>query len=114
MIEHSLWLLPDTEHQSSLLETIARLSVLMGGARFEPHVTIHGDVDLPLEALQQLARQLAEQTAVQTWPVEAVQPTTHFFRCLVLRFGASAAFDALQAALLRRPARRPANRRTRT
>ncbi len=98
MTDYSLWLLPGPDQESTLVETIARLSVLMGGARFEPHVTIQGDADLPLEALQQLARQLAGQLAVQRWNIETVGSDAHFFRCLYLRLAPSAAFDALQSA----------------
>ncbi len=99
MIEYSLWLLPAAQHQSTLLETIARLSALMGGARFEPHVTIQGDIDLPLETLRGLAQSLAQRTPVQAWRVESVRADDHFFRCLVLRLQDSAAFDALQEAV---------------
>lgn len=99
MTEYSLWLLPGPEHHARLLETIARLSALMGGARFEPHVTIQGDVDLPLERLQQLAASLSGSTPVQHWTVGAVIADDHFFRCLVLRFSANAVFDTLQAAV---------------
>lgn len=99
MIEYSLWLLPSTDQDASLVETIARLSALMAGARFEPHVTIQGDVDLPLPALQQLARTIAAQVTVQTWNVDAVGADDHFFRCLYLRLAPSTAFDAMQAAV---------------
>ena len=98
MTEYSLWLLPGPDHEPVLVETIARLSALMQGARFEPHVTIQGDLDLPLHALQQLARSLATHTTVQTWAIDGVGADEHFFRCLYLRLAPSAAFDTLQSA----------------
>ncbi len=100
MTEYSLWLLPGPGHEPLLVETIARLSALMEGASFEPHVTIQGDLDLPLPALQRLARSLAVRVPAQTWTIEAVASDDHFFRCLYLRLEPSAAFDTLQSALV--------------
>ncbi|MCB2008505.1 MAG: 5-dehydro-2-deoxygluconokinase [Rhodoferax sp.] len=99
MTEYSLWLLPGPDHEPVLVETIARLSALMQGARFEPHVTIQGDLDLPLHELQQLARTLAAHIAVQTWTIDGVGSDEHFFRCLYLRLPPSAAFAHLQSAV---------------
>ena len=96
MTEYALWLLPGPDHEPTLVETIARLSALMGGAHFEPHVTIQGDIGLPLSTLQQLARSLAGQTPVQRWNIDAVVADDHFFRCLVLRLAPGDAFDTLQ------------------
>ena len=99
MTEYSLWLLPGPDHEPVLVETIARLSALMQGARFEPHVTIQGDLDLPLHELQQLARTLAAHITVQTWTIDGVGSDEHFFRCLYLRLPPSAAFEHLQSAV---------------
>ncbi len=100
MTEHSLWLLPSAQDEATLRETIDRLTALMGGARFAPHVTIHGDVDLPRAALLPLAQSLARQIPVQRWTVDSVGSEHHFFRCLYLRFDDNPAFGAMQATVL--------------
>ena len=98
MPEYSLWLIPSVAHETALAETIARLSTLMQGPRFEPHVTIQGDLDLPREQLVALARVLAAQTSVLHWPVQGIETGGHFFRCIYLRFADTPAFAALQQA----------------
>ena len=101
MSEYSIWLLPSAEHEPGLAETIARLSVLMGGARFEAHVTIQGDLSLPREKLSRHLRQLAATTPAQRWRVRGVAADDHFFRCLFLQFGAQPAFDELNTSVAR-------------
>lgn len=96
--QYSIWLLPRADHEVALSTTIGRLSTELAGVRFAPHVTIQGDVALMPEQLRPTLARLAEQTPVQQWPVTLVDGTTHFFRCLFLRFGAHQAFDEMQAA----------------
>ena len=96
MPEYSLWLIPSDAHETALAETIARLSTLMEGTPFEPHVTIQGDLDLPREQLTELARELAARTRVQRWPVQRVETGEHFFRRIYLRFADTPAFADLQ------------------
>ena len=50
--QYSVWLLPDTQSEARLLETVARLSVLLGGPSFVPHLTVQGDIALPMERIQ--------------------------------------------------------------
>ena len=97
--ETSVWLLAGPGHEPVLLETIARLSALLGGAGFAPHVTIQGDIAMPRERLERPLAQLASRTPLQRWRVGRAECGTHFFRCIYLRFGASAAYDAMQGAV---------------
>ena len=97
--ETSVWLLPDANHEPVLLETIARLSALLGGAGFAPHVTLQGDIALPWDRLAAPLARLATRMAVQRWQVDRVECGAHFFRCLYLRFGVQSAFDELQGAV---------------
>lgn len=98
LAEYSLWLLPAAEHEAPLLETIARLSTLLGGAGFLPHVTVQGDIALPRERLDAPLARLAARLPVQRWRVEKVETSAHFFRCLYLRFGEQPAFADMQRA----------------
>lgn len=97
--ESSIWLLPAAAQESALSQTVVRLSGLLGGAVFAPHVTIQGNLALPLDTLARLTAELAERVMVQRWPVRQVERSEHFFRCLYLRFGAEPGFEALQGAV---------------
>ena len=95
--QYAVWLRPDAEAEPLLMETIARLSVLLGGPGFEPHVTVQGDIALPLELLREPVQRWADSCPPLRWPVAEVQCGAQFFRCLYLRFNGSAAFTTLQA-----------------
>ena len=96
--ETSIWLLPDERHEPALMETIARLSILLGGASFSPHVTIQGDIAVAREKLAHAVARLAARTPVQRWQVDRVECSPHFFRCLYLRFTVQAEFFDLRRA----------------
>ncbi|MBP6502482.1 MAG: 5-dehydro-2-deoxygluconokinase [Rhodoferax sp.] len=98
--QYSLWLLPRSDHEAMLVEHVARLSALVGGTRFAPHVTIHGDLPLSQDTLEALAQAIAAQVPQQHWPITALQAGDHFFRCLYLRFDDHGAFAQLQSAVL--------------
>jgi len=97
--EYSIWLMPGATREVTLINTVARLSGLLGGEIFAPHVTLQGDLAMPLETLGRLAGALAERVTVQSWRVHEVECSEHFFRCLYLRFGAEPGFQALQGAV---------------
>ncbi len=99
--QYSLWLLPSPEHERRLVDTVARLSALLQGPVFTPHVTVQGDLALTKERLATATGMLARRTPVQRWRVDAVETTPHFFRCLYLRFTTDPAFAAMQAAVQR-------------
>lgn len=95
---YSLWLLPAAADEDRLLATVARLSTLLQGPVFAPHVTVQGDIAAPKERIATAAGMLARRTPPQRWRVSGVEHTPHFFRCLYLRFGATPVFERLQAA----------------
>jgi len=99
--QYSIWLLPEPEHEARLVETVARLSVLMGGPGFAPHVTVQGDIALPLQQLRGHVQRMAADAAGMRWPVRQVECTAHFFRCLYLRFDSHPVFARLQRAARR-------------
>jgi hypothetical protein len=98
MDEFSIWLLPAAAQQTRLSRTIERLSAALGGQRFAPHVTIQGDLDMSMDRLQGALGPLAAGLGRLRWRVARVEHSEFYFRCLVLRFGAEPAFDALQLA----------------
>ena len=98
---YSLWLLPDTEHEARLVETVARLSALLGGASFTPHVTIQGDIALALEQLHAPVRRMAGRVEPLRWTVRQVECSDHFYRCLYLRFDRLPEFTSMQRAAQR-------------
>lgn len=81
-----------------LAEHIARLSSWMHGARFDPHVTVCGDIDASESTLTELAARLAGHCPALAWPVSQVEAGAQFFQCLYLRFAATAEFDTMQVA----------------
>lgn len=94
-MEHSIWLLACTSDEAALQREVDMLAPLHEGHRFRPHLTLQGDLALPLPELHALAREIAAGAAVQHWPVLGVESTEHYFRALYLRFDGGAAFDAL-------------------
>ena len=97
--EYSIWLMPDAARELTLASTVARLCGVLGGETFTPHVTLQGDLAIPLETLGRWVGALAQRVTVQRWRVHEVQCSAHFFRCLYLRFGAEPGFQALQGAV---------------
>lgn len=95
---YSLWLMPCAADAAELRALVDQLAPEFGEPAFLPHVTVQGDLEMPLQALAEHARALAATTPVQAWPVSAVERSAHFFRCLYLRFERQPAFDALQVA----------------
>jgi 2'-5' RNA ligase len=94
--QYSVWLLPDTQSEARLLETVARLSVLLGGPGFVPHLTVQGDIALPMERIHALVERMARQCGPLCWTVGRVECSPHFFRSLYLRFPPMAEFAQLQ------------------
>jgi hypothetical protein len=96
--EYSIWLLPAAAQEATLAGTVDRLCGTLGGAVFAPHLTVQGDLALPLEELSGFAAGLAHRVEVQRWPITDVENSAHFFRCLYLRFAATPGFEMLQSA----------------
>ena len=93
--EHSIWLLPREDQLAALRAQVRALAPRHEGHVFEPHVTLQGDLPLPLDAARALVDQLAGSTAPLHWPVRAVEGTEHYFRSLYLRLDAGEAFERL-------------------
>lgn len=93
---YSIWLMPSAADAAMLQALVNELAPQFGQPSFVPHITIQGDLVLPLETVAAHTRQLAATCSAQTWPVQEVQRSDFFFRCLFLRFADHAVFDGLQ------------------
>jgi len=97
--EYSVWLLPEAVQEEVLTQTISSLSTQLGESAFAPHVTIQGDLFQSPEQLAEPLSRLAAETPVQRWRVQRLECSSHFFRCLFLRFAHEPVFDHLQSEL---------------
>ncbi len=97
--QYSVWLLPDHEQEAGLVDTITRLSILLGGASFAPHVTVQGGIALPPERLHEPVQHLATRLAALRWQVRQAECSAHFFRCLYLRLDDRPEFASMQRAM---------------
>lgn len=93
---YSIWLMPCVVDAVELQALVDELAPQFGQPGFVPHVTIQGDLALPLDAVAAQTRELAAGLEVQTWAVADVERSDFFFRCLYLRLQANEAFGGLQ------------------
>ena len=89
---YSLWLLPSADEQHELTALVARLANRFATQPFIPHVTIQGDLTMPLAAVSRVAESIAKDWEAQRWRVAAVEGSEHFFRSLYLRFDENTAY----------------------
>ena len=96
--EYSIWLMPCSADLAELQALVNELAPQFGEPAFVPHVTVQGDLALPLASITNHVRASAAACAVQRWPVMDVERSDFFYRCLYLRFEQGGAFDGLQRA----------------
>ena len=96
--EYSIWLMPAAADGEALQALVDELAPQFGQPAFVPHVTIQGDLALPLAAVTDAVRAMAAAWPAQRWPVQQLERSDYFFRCLYLRFAPTAAFAGLQQA----------------
>lgn len=95
--QYSIWLLPEAGAEQRLVTAIAELAASIGGEAFWPHVTIQGDITLPLGEIEPAVAQLASRIEIQRWQVQRLETSAYFFRCMYLRFDLQIAFSDMQA-----------------
>ena len=59
--------------EPALVQTVADLAGTLGGPVFMPHLTLQGDLSMPLTALSGRLATLAGRTAMQRWKVAGVE-----------------------------------------
>ena len=90
--------MPCANQLAELTALVALLAPDFGAPAFVPHVTIQGDLAMELDTLVAHAKVLADASTALCWPVQSVESSAHFFRCLYLRFPSAQVFDAMQKA----------------
>lgn len=90
--QYSIWLLPEAAQARQLRATVDALAQRFASEPFEPHVTIQGDVTIPLPSLASAVAAMAAAWPAQHWPVAVVEGTDAFFRSLFLRFEETPAY----------------------
>jgi 2'-5' RNA ligase len=96
---HSIWLLPKTEDETLLAEVVAELSRRFDTPLFAPHLTMKGDTDLPLAALEAAIAEAAGAVAIFAETVSAIETSQAYFRSFYARFAVSAPLARLKQRL---------------
>ena len=82
MSRFSLWLMPSGQVYDSLLDLISKLSTLYNTPRFEPHVTLLGNLSLPEAEMESKTKRLAGLIKPLTVTLDTLASTEEYFRCL--------------------------------
>ncbi|POR53282.1 2'-5' RNA ligase family protein [Bosea psychrotolerans] len=96
---HSIWLLPKTEDETLLAEVVAELSRRFGTPLFAPHLTVKGDTDLPIAALEAAIAEAAGAVAGFAEEIAAIETSEAYFRSFYARFAVSAPLARLKQRL---------------
>jgi len=99
----SLWLLPARQDEALLSGIVERLVERHASPRFQPHLTLVGDLPVAPEHLIGAAERLAEAGPALDLPVSGIETGEAFFRSFYAAFPASPALSALREAALRLP-----------
>lgn len=83
--KYSLWLTPEGEVYFKLKKLIDKLANQYGGPKFEPHVTLLGDLNLSQEEALSKAFQLSIQLQPYTIGLGALDYTESYFRCVFIK-----------------------------
>ena len=82
MSRYSLWIMPSGQAYDSLLDLISQLNARYGTPRFEPHVTLLGDLSLPEAEMVSKTKQLAGLIKPLTVTLHTLDWSNEYFRCL--------------------------------
>jgi 2'-5' RNA ligase len=83
-LTYSIWLEFDDTSNSALQDEVMAISNEFGGPRFAPHLTMIGDLDLPVKAVEMMAEQIARSWHPEKLLVEDVGASTKYFMALYL------------------------------
>lgn len=83
---YSIWLLPaEADVRTYLADTVQDLSTRHDTSLFEPHMTLLGDIDLPLDVLQQKLDLIASTVSLLTLKTGEVSVSTTYYQCVFVR-----------------------------
>lgn len=89
--QYSIWILAEEVVQQQLGKEVKRLSRLYGGKKFEPHMTLVGDVKQSEQRVVEAAEKLAETTNKFKVELGEVTFSTTYFQCVFVRVKATPA-----------------------
>lgn len=96
---HSIWLMPSAEDGAFLSSLVADLAGRFGTSLFAPHLTVRGDTDLPVAALEAGIAEAAATIPVFREAVAAIETSDAYFRSFYARFRISAPLEQLKQQL---------------
>lgn len=83
---HSIWLMPGAADEALFRSDIEELALRFGVPRFQPHLTLAGDVGRGADELAPLAAEIASGLAAFDAPVLEIGAGDLYFRCLYVLF----------------------------
>lgn len=96
---HSLWLMPAPSDEALLTGIVSDLSGRFGTPFFAPHLTLQGDTETTLDALERAITAAAGAVEAFAEPVSVVEGSDAYFRSFYARFAVSPALAKLKQAL---------------
>jgi 2'-5' RNA ligase len=91
---YALWLLPEPEKETSLSQLIDRLSEEYGGPRFDPHLTLLGNLEGDEKTLIARTSQLAARLKQFTLRTKSIEYREDFYKSLFITIEASSALES--------------------
>ena len=87
---YSIWIIPPEPFYSKIEKTVNFLSKKYKGPVFEPHMTLLGNIEMPLSQLVQKTKKLAESTKPFVISSGPVSFSTTYFQSVLLRINSNA------------------------
>lgn len=93
---HSIWLMPASREQDRLQRLIDELADRFGSPRFQPHLTLAGDIEKSVEDLAPAVARIAEGIDPFEAEVTGIGVSDLFFQSFYARFAADKALLELK------------------
>jgi len=87
---YSIWIIPPEPFYSKIEKTVNFLSKKYKGPVLEPHMTLLGNIEMPLSQLVQKTKKLAESTKPFVISSGPVSFSTTYFQSVLLRINSNA------------------------
>lgn len=89
-MQFSIWVIPPEQVYSQLKNVIYELSRQYNGSRFEPHMTILGNIDKDLSEIEQKLKELANSVDKLELSLGSVSFSTTYFQSVFVRVNSTA------------------------
>lgn len=87
---YSLWITPETKLQNNLKQIVDSLADKYGSPKFEPHMTLLGDVEIDLDTMVKKTKSLASKLTPFQVELGPVSFSTTYFQSVFVRVKANA------------------------